>query len=388
VTVKRLACLLALAFLPTGVAHADGCPPSTCGTSSSAVPGSRILALRPNGSSGPLVGYDLVTKTKRFTLGSGRLSADGTRFFRAIHASSDTRFPRYDGQTGELRSVSSIRGKWSLGGISPTGRWLVAIRYSRKSTHIALVDPLRGQVRGTVTLRGNNEVETVSPDGRRLFLVHYRRAGYDLRQYDFDTRRLQATRLADPDEKMSGTAWGAIATRDGRWLLTLYLKPDGTAFVHALDLRRGIAHCIDLPDAENDFSRLGSFAMTLSPDERTLYMANPLLGVVDAIDLAKLRLGRTAHFPPQVSGVEIGIGPNAAVSPNGRMLYFSGGRFLWAYDTAYGKVRGPYAVAPVNQGLQIAVAGLGFAPDGRRVVTVRSDRRLVGFNAATGRRTG
>jgi hypothetical protein len=386
--VKRLAFLLALAFLPAGLAHADGCPPSTCGTSSSAVPGSRILALRPNGAGGPLVGYDLVRKTKRFTLGSGRISADGTRFFRAIHAYSDTRFARYDGRTGALRSATSIRGKWSLGILSPTGRWLVATRYARNSTRLALVDALRGSVRGTVTLRGNNEVETVSPDGRRLFLVHYRRAGYDLRQYDFLARRLQATRLADPDEKMSGTAWGGIATRDGRWLLTLYLKPDGTAFVHALDLGRGIAHCIDLPNAENDFSRLGAFAMTLSPDGRTLYMANSLMGVVDVIDLVKLRVGRTVHFPPQASSMVFGIGPNAAVSPNGRMLYFSGGRFVWAYDTAYGKVRGPYAAAPVNQGFQISVAGLGFAPGGRHVVAIRSDRRLVSFDAAKGRRTG
>jgi hypothetical protein len=385
--VRRLACLLlAFPFLLPAFAHADGCPPTTCGTSSAAVPGSRTLALRPNGSSGPLVGYNLVTGAKRFTLPPGLLSADGTRFFVTTPAALQTRFAHYDGSTGALRSVSSISGKWSLGGISPTGRWLLAMRYSRNSTSLALVDGLRGAVRGTVTLRGNNQVETVSPDGRRLFLVHYRRAGYDLRQYDFAARQLQATRLAEPDEKMSGTAWGGVATRDGRWLLTLYLKPDSTAFVHALDLRKGIAHCIDLPEAGNGFAELGSFALTLSPDERTLYMANSLLGVVNAIDLVKLRVARTVQFPPQVSGVQFGIGPNAAVSANGRMVYFSGGRFLWAYDTAYGKVRGPYAVAPLNRGFQVSVAGLGFAPGGRRVVAIRSDGPVARFDAATGKK--
>ena len=384
---RRLDCLLlALPFLLPAFAHADGCPPTTCGTSSAAVPGSRVLALRPNGSNGPLVAYDLATGAKRFTLPAGLLSADGTRFYVTTPAGLQTRFARYDGRTGALHSVSSISGRWSLGGISPTGRWLVAMRSARSSTGLALIDALHGTVRGTATLRGNNQVETVSPDGRKLFLVHYRRAGYDLRQYDFAARRLQATRLAEPDEKMSGIAWGGVATRDGRWLLTLYLKPDSTAFVHALDLRKGIAHCIDLPDAGNGFAELGSFALTLSPDERTLYMANSLMGVVDAIDLVKLRVARNVHFPPQVSGAQFGIGPNAAVSANGRMVYFSGGRFLWAYDTAYGKVRGPYAAAPPSQGFQVSVAGLGFAPDGRRVVAIRDDGRRATLDAATGRR--
>ena len=65
---RRLACLLlALPVLLPAFAHADGCPPTSCGTSSAAVPGSRVLALRPNGSNGPLVAYDLATGAKRFT---------------------------------------------------------------------------------------------------------------------------------------------------------------------------------------------------------------------------------------------------------------------------------------------------------------------------------
>ena len=383
---KRLFLLLAFLVVPAPAAVADGCPPVTCGMSSSAVPGSRMLALRPNGSAGPLVAYDLVTGTKRFVLGSGLLSADGTRFFTAVQQRPDTTFARYDARTGAKRSVWSIRGRWSLGAVSASGRWLVAVWYARKSTRLAIVDGLRGDLRASVTLHGNNQVESVSPNGSRLFLVHYLRNGYDLQQYDFASRRLLPTKLADPDEKMSGVAWGAVATRNARWLLTLYLKPDGTAFVHALDLRSGIAHCIDLPEAENDFAMHGSYTMSLSPDERTLYMANALIGVVHSVDLRRLRVARSVEFRPQVSGLEFGVGPNSAVSPNGRMVYFSSGRSVWAYDAAYRKVRGPYVVAPLNQGAQVATAGLGFTPDGRRVVAIRNDQEVVTLDAATGRK--
>ena len=44
--------------------------------------------------------------------------------------------------------------------------------------------------------------------------------------------------ITDPSEPepMTGTAWSSTGSRDGRWQLTLYLKPGGNttdAFVHA-----------------------------------------------------------------------------------------------------------------------------------------------------------
>ena len=48
-------------------------------------------------------------------------------------------------------------------------------------------------------------------------------------------------RPVNDDEPMRGTPVYAIGAPDGRWLLTLYVKPDGEGFVHALDLRRAKA---------------------------------------------------------------------------------------------------------------------------------------------------
>src|SRR5206468_4098925 len=76
---------------------------------------------------------------------------------------------------------------------------------------------------------------------------------------------------------------------------TLYSKPDGHSFIHALDLRTGLAHCIDLT-LTGDFFALGSTALTLSPDQATLYLANPYLGRVMTIDLGKLEVTRVVRF--------------------------------------------------------------------------------------------
>ena len=68
-----------------GAARADGCPASTCGTTSATVPGSRLLFLHENGQSGPLAGYDVVTGVERFQLPAGLSNAGQGE--RANHAS-------------------------------------------------------------------------------------------------------------------------------------------------------------------------------------------------------------------------------------------------------------------------------------------------------------
>jgi hypothetical protein len=259
---------------------------------------------------------------------------------------------------------------------------LVRVEGRGRTTRFVIVDALRGRIVDRVRLRGSFELETLSADGKRLFLVHYRSSDYVLQLYDLNRRLLRANpiRSKDPDEtKMTGTAARAVASRDGRWLLTLYLKSEGTAFIHALDLRAGASHCIDLPGSSNDFGRLGAYALVLSPDGRTLYIANPLLGRVAAIDLRRLEVARAISFAAgRTRGFGRGLGPAGAISRNGRTLYFSGPNSIWAYDTAYARVRGPYRHSR-------QIAGLGFSPAGHRVLVLRGDGTGVFLDAATGR---
>jgi hypothetical protein len=48
-------------------------------------------------------------------------------------------------------------------------------------------------------------------------------------------------------EAMRGFPIARVMSLDGRWAYTLYLRPDSSPFVHALDKQRRVAVCVDLP---------------------------------------------------------------------------------------------------------------------------------------------
>jgi hypothetical protein len=377
---RRLLPLLLLVLIPAPPsALADGCPPSSCGTTSVAPPGSRVTLIRPNGQQGPAEGHDLVTGARRFLLPSGVLAANGRTFVstRNVKAANTTIVRRYDARTGRLRSETTITGTWYAVAVSANAHNVALMKYRRHGVVAGVADTA---LRFRRALRGNWEIEALSPDRARLFLIHWNRTGgYTLENVDTRSGRLSPTRLDEADEKMSGLAQGAVATRDGRWLLTLYLKANGTTFLHALDLRTGLAHCIDLP-LRGTPSTVGLTALTLSPDERRLYLASPFLGRVTTVDLDALRVSRVARFRrlPEAQ-LSSSVGPSAAVTPNGRMLAFSGTDRAWLYDTSFGVVR-----KPVRTFWEIR--GIGFSPDGRRLMTLGLAWQAKAFDAATGDR--
>lgn len=373
---RRLLLFLALAVIPfPAAAHADGCPPSECGTTSFAPAGSSLFVF-PSGRQGPLHVYDLRSGIRRFVLPSGILSADGRAFVSAVHVKGGTRFLRFDPRTGSARALRMVPGSWSVVGVSADGLRIARFRFRKHANGTTLTLDERGRSH-SIHFPGTYELESFSPDGRRLFLIHWHRTGsYDLQQYDRATARLSPTRLDEPDEKMEGQAQGAVQKRDGSWLYTLYWKVNGETFVHALDLRTGLAHCIDLP-LRGDLVSVGASALTLSPDERRLYIASPLAGRVTTVDLSTLAVTSTARFRPlPQANFAFGTGPSAAISPNGRMLAFVTSHNLWLMDTAYDLVR-----APVRLGR--TVLGVGFTPGGRRLVAINPSRSLF-FDAATG----
>ena len=284
-------------------------------------------------------------------------------FVSAARAKSGTTVARYALPSGRLLGATRVPWRVVLQAVSADGRRVALGGVgARRSTRLVVLD--RYRVARTVTLRGAYESETVSPDGTKLFLIHWLTNRYELKLYDFAERRLLATPTLEPDgslEKMVGQAWTGVATRNGRWLLTLYVKGDGTAFVHALDLMRGVGHCLDVPGHAGPLE-IGAAALVLSPDEKRLYVANPLLGSVTTIALAGPRVTRTTTFrtPLRSAGFSFGIGPNGAASRDGTIA-FSGNRLVWRYDPRIGRVLGPFRSPSM-------VAGLGFG--GRRVVAV------------------
>jgi outer membrane protein assembly factor BamB len=373
-----LASALVMLTLATAPASAVPCGPTTCAPLSSAVAGSRVLLVRPQGQSGPLVVYDLATGRVKASLPDGILSADGRRFVRTTNGIQSTRVIRFDARTGSR--LGSVRlGEWNLkvGAVSSDGRY-AALVWGTKDPDISIVDLDRGRLARKVHLDGDWAVDGISRDGRRLYLIEHQSSGsYRVRVHDVE-RGLIPGAITDPNEPepMTGIPWSSIGSPDGRWQLTLYLK-SGTnktaPFVHALSLAGATAACIDLPGG--DFVSAGRYALVLAPNARTLYAANPSLGVVAAIDLQRKAVTSTVRFAPIAvnSATSAAFG---AISPDGRTVYFTGGRGVLAYDTVARAVRAPYEVG--------AVGGIGVDPSGRTVLVVKGDGSTVRLDAKTG----
>ena len=319
-----------------------------------------------------------------FALPPGMASADGRTYFSAFATPtrSMTRVRRWDVATAQRKGEWLVPGRWQLQGISPTGRWAALARRSRTQTSILVFDGRLGKRAHVLRLRGNFEVETLSRDGKRLFLIeHFAGRQYNVREYDLSRERLLADPLSAEGVKiMAGYAWSGVASPDGRWLLTLYLSTPGKlAFVHSLDLERSRPACIALPSVRGAFEKLKRYSLTLAPGGKRLYVANPALGVVAELDLEGSVVKRVSRFAKTAPVAGAHAATPSTISRNGRTMYFSAGRDLWAYDTAYGVVRGPYATGG-------KIVGVGYGSGDKSVLAVRRDGYMVAFRAATGER--
>jgi hypothetical protein len=372
---KRLLPLVLLSFLLVP-AHAsgDGCPPEQCGIQSTALPGSPVLTLRPNGG---LAVYDVRTGHRRFRAGYGLQSADGSVLYTAANTRRATVVRRRSLLTGAVQAHWRLGPRLGLGAVSADGRHVVLFdARSNRRTGFVVLDTGLGKERA-IELHGSFQAEAVSRDGRSLFVIQYLKHGYRVRLYDLARGALRPGELRpkNEDEPMVGYPAYAIGAPDGYWLLTLYVKPKKhEAFVHALDLRRAVAYCLDLPGHGNS-GALSKYALALSPGSRTLVAANPVLGTLAEIDLRTLEIAPTVHFrgSPETSNYV-----NAAFSPRGDLVYFGGVHALRAYDLRARRVRGPY--------LPSRIGGFAFTPDGRKLLVVRPNGGVYWLDAATGKR--
>jgi hypothetical protein len=156
--------------------------------------------------------------------------------------------------------VPGVAYDGSTTGLSADGRTLVLAevlaRFPVRRTRLVVLDARRLRVERRIALRGFFGVDAISPDGRTLYLIRYlRRDGtrYEVRAYDLARNRLLPTPIVDvrePDETMQGLPLTRATSADGRFAYTLYERPEGEPFIHALDTARGTAACIDLPALE------------------------------------------------------------------------------------------------------------------------------------------
>lgn len=151
--------------------------------------------------------------------------------------------------------VPGVDYNGSLTGLSADGRTLVLAQIAPNTPRSTLLvlgtHPLR--IRTTLTLPGFSTVDAISPDGRWLYLIHYASStnitNYEVLAYDLPAHRLLSRPVVDPkerDEAMTGIPISRVVSAGGRWAYTLYLRPSGVPFIHALDTTHHRAVCIDL----------------------------------------------------------------------------------------------------------------------------------------------
>jgi len=167
---------------------------------------------------------------------------------------------------GRVRGFTRVKGTFTIpavaydssaSGLSADGKTLVLIEprssFPRAQTTFAFLDARGLGLYRTITLRGDFSFDAISPHGRTMYLVNYTRPNdptrYSVRAYDLRANRLLPRPIVDPAEhsdKMRGSPITRLMSADGRWAYTLYDGAGATPFVHALDTATGSAHCIDL----------------------------------------------------------------------------------------------------------------------------------------------
>lgn len=222
--------------------------------------------------------------------------------FPAANATTVAAVRRRDGRV--LR-FSTIRGAFGIPlvafdgtaeGLTKDGQLLVLadVGVRRDETRFALLQTRTLRLRKTIVLPGLWSFDALSPDGRMLYAIQYLSRGpnprYDVRAISLRTGRPVGGAIVDkrePDEEMNGAPWARVRSRDGAWAYTLYVRPDGTGFVHALDTARRRAFCVDLPWKS---ATLATVRLSLERGGRSLALTHRSVGRVATIDTQTYRV--------------------------------------------------------------------------------------------------
>jgi hypothetical protein len=224
------------------------------------------------------------------------LTGNGSTVLGAIRV-RDGRVVRYATLRGAF-GVPLVAFDGTAGGLSHDRRTLVLSSYTPRGlakpvTHFAVVRAKTLRAKQRIDLPGVWAFDAVSPDGATIYAVQYLSAAkpdsYQVRAIDALTGRVLPGAIVDPlerDDEMRGSPLSRTTGPDGRWAYTLYGKPNGTGFIHALDTVRRQAVCIDLP-WRGIGNALWQVRMAVDADGTTLTLRQPGLGRLAVVGLAK-----------------------------------------------------------------------------------------------------
>jgi hypothetical protein len=188
--------------------------------------------------------------------------------FAAFAAGHDTLIKRLGARSPASLPELRIAGRYGIPGVdyagattglAADGHILILARVTGngrpRATPLVVLNTRPLSIRARLDLPGWWTVDAISPDGRWLYLIHYPSSDitrYEVRAYDLRARRLLIRPIVDPHDRgeaMTGFAIARVMSADARWAYTLYMRPSGVPFIHALDTVARRAVCVDLPRA-------------------------------------------------------------------------------------------------------------------------------------------
>jgi hypothetical protein len=210
----------------------------------------------------------------------------------ALPAAKTTTVAAVRTSDGRVLRFATIRGTYGIPlvafdstteGVSSDGKTLVLADLTGRQdeTRFAVLSTKTLRLRKAVALPGLWAYDALSPNGRTLYATQYfgtaANARYNVRSVSLVTGKPVGGALVDkrePDEEMNGAPWARVRSANGAWAYTLYTKPNGTGFVHALDTAKRRAYCVDLPWRTSP-ARLAAVRLSLAGGGRSLELAKP-----------------------------------------------------------------------------------------------------------------
>jgi hypothetical protein len=220
----------------------------------------------------------------------GTVDAASAVRYVALAAAKTTTVAAVRTSDGRVLRYATIRGAFGIPlvafdgtaeGISSDGKTLVLADVGARpdETHFAVLSTKTLRLRKAVTLPGLWAYDALSPNGRTLYATQYLGTGanarYNVRSVSLVTGEPVGGAIIDrrePDEEMNGSPWARTRSANGAWAYTLYAKPNGTGFVHALDTAKRRAFCVDLP-WRTSVQRLAAVRLSLADGGRSLELA-------------------------------------------------------------------------------------------------------------------
>jgi len=220
----------------------------------------------------------------------GTVDASSAVRYVALPAAKTTTVAAVRTSDGRVLRFATIRGAFGIPyvafdgtaeGISHDGKTLVLadVGANATRTRFAVLSTATLRLKKALTLPGLWAYDALSPNGRTLYATQYLGTGanarYNVRSVSLATGKPVGGAIIDrrePDEEMNGAPYARIRSANGAWVYTLYAKPNGTGFVHALDTAKRRAFCVDLP-WRTSFERFAAVRLSLADDGRTLALA-------------------------------------------------------------------------------------------------------------------